>query len=135
MGLTYTERMIVAKYLSSNPPPKAKEIARELGVSVKTVYKALYKYRKLRGAEEALSAAPADPGPRSHGGGPDIEALLRALLELKASIDRLNDSINRLVQALSSQPSRAEEGDQLADLPSFITGNPWLELIGKLSNG
>jgi len=42
-GLTATERRIVQEYLQGSEP---KEISEKLGVSVRTVYKALYKYRR-----------------------------------------------------------------------------------------
>lgn len=42
-GLTATERRIVEEYLNGHTP---KEIAHKLNVSIRTVYKALYKYRK-----------------------------------------------------------------------------------------
>ena len=126
-GLTRTESAIVAKYLSRNPPPRAKELALELGVSVKTVYKALYKYRRLYG----LSSAPASqevPNGKTLGREiSDLEPLLDALLELKESIDRLNENICKLLHAVT-RPSAGELED-LQELPSFVKDNPWLHLI------
>lgn len=42
-GLTVTEQRIVKEFLDGHEP---KEISQKLGVSIRTVYKALYKYRK-----------------------------------------------------------------------------------------
>ncbi|MEM3944531.1 MAG: hypothetical protein QXJ59_10645 [Thermofilaceae archaeon] len=51
----------MARYSSRYPPPKAKELASELGVSIKTVYKALYKYRKLYGRLPSSTEDPSTP--------------------------------------------------------------------------
>ncbi len=42
-GLTSTEKEIVGEYLKGSMPA---EISRKMGVSIRTVYKALYKYRR-----------------------------------------------------------------------------------------
>lgn len=145
-GLTRTESLIVAAYMSRDPPPKAKELASQLGVSVRTVYKALYKYRKLcrelgikppaaykrrsSGSGSQLEEVVAEEVRRWLGevlGGPSPSALLSELRALRRSVERLNESINRLIMLLESQSLRG--GDDQLDLPSFVKGNPWLEVL------
>ncbi len=139
--LTKTESLIVAAYLSRQPPPKAKDLAAELGVSIKTVYKALYKYRKLRqenefkesneasGYSSGFDAAPSLQANEIH----DLNGLLEAVFELKQSIDRLNATLNKILNMLTEREAfppqlklPAEEPDEL---PVFIKDNPWLEII------
>ncbi|MEM0042788.1 MAG: hypothetical protein QXP94_04210 [Thermofilaceae archaeon] len=133
-GLTRTESLIVARYSSRYPPPKAKELASELGVSIKTVYKALYKYRKLYGRLPSSTEDPSTSGGRaSVKTMEDAEALLEAIYELKASIDRLNETLNRLLATLSSAGTAQWDHEGFTELPSFVKDNPWLQIIGDRS--
>lgn len=140
--LTKTESLIVAAYLSRQPPPKAKDLAAELGVSIKTVYKALYKYRKLR--QENRFKEPSEASDYSSGfdTAPDLQfadefrdlnGLVEAVFELKQSIDRLNATLNKILDMLAEREAflpqlrlPAEEPDEL---PVFIKDNPWLDII------
>lgn len=129
--LTKTESIIVAEYLSRNPPPRAKDLAAELGVSIKTVYKALYKYRKLKGLQNVTSgmahevASDAD----DHEG----KSLIEAVYELKHSIDRLNELLSVLIELLSKNELNVVRGvNSLENLPQFVKDNPWLEIVSKL---
>jgi len=134
-GLTRTESLIVEKYLSRTPPPKAKELAAELGVSVKTVYKALYKYRKLYG-QLLPEADPRSSTAAQAGVSVDrIEELIEVLRGLKLSIDRLNESICRLLEELGGRAgvgATAQMESCALELPSFVKDNPWLKLIERL---
>lgn len=140
--LTKTESLIVAAYLSRHPPPRAKDLAAELGVSVKTVYKALYKYRKLRQEnefEEYKDAYNQSPGFDTALNLPvndefrDFNGLLEAVYELKQSIDHLNTTLNKILNVLAekevfpAQPKLSTGGSD--ELPVFIKDNPWLEII------
>ncbi|RLF06768.1 MAG: hypothetical protein DRK00_00615 [Thermoprotei archaeon] len=146
-GLTKTESLIVAAYMSRNPPPKAKELASQLGVSVRTVYKALYKYRKLcrelgiepltvsrrRSARSIsqLEEVVAEEVRRWLSevlSGPSPSALLSELSALRRSIEKLNESIDKLIKLLEAPNVRNSEEDQLG-LPSFVRDNPWLEVL------
>lgn len=113
--------------MSRNPPPRAKELALELGVSVKTVYKALYKYRRLYGSSSAPVGRQASNGSSPGREIGDLEPLLDALFELKASIDRLNENICKLLDIVAR--SGASDRGDLLELPSFVKDNPWLHLI------
>ncbi|RLE71177.1 MAG: hypothetical protein DRJ43_00260 [Thermoprotei archaeon] len=175
-GLTRTERRIIAAFLSESPPPKAKEVARQLGVSVRTVYKALYKYRKLcreRGVEppipylrggsrrsgvEAIvedvvrgllpqlrevvaeevrrwlvNTVSCPPG--TDGSQPEVETLLVALRDLQRSIEKLNNSINRLIDSLPRTSENLSTSNCVGEeLPSFIVENPWITRIAQLGS-
>lgn len=123
---------MVERYLSRSPPPKAKELASELGVSVRTVYKALYKYRKLRGHGSIRNGSPPPSSNSLDTYLSNADILLEAIYELKASIDRLNESISKLVAVMSSADLN-ERGQQYPfELPSFVKDNPWLRLIKEL---
>jgi len=196
-GLTDTERRIVEAYLRHGG--RAKDIAGLLGVSERTVYKALYKYRKLareRGLDASafyLRSASSSAQPRfeaqplqAGSPGVDVEELKREILEalipvveeavrrgleralalgglgraarpeldgsaallarLVEGIERLNENIVRLNHALASsapvraygvsataspQPSREAGDDGKSGLPSFVVGNPWVELLSR----
>uniref|UniRef100_A0A7J3X7W7 RNA polymerase sigma factor 70 region 4 type 2 domain-containing protein n=1 Tax=Thermofilum pendens TaxID=2269 RepID=A0A7J3X7W7_THEPE len=200
--LTDTERRIVEAYLRYGG--RAKDIASLLGVSERTVYKALYKYRKLareKGLDASafylrggsLGALPRfeSQQPRlrqARSQGVDVEELKREILEalipvveeavrrgleralvlggwgrgvasrseldsstallarLAEGIERLNENIVKLNHALMSsgqaraygvpapappQPAREAGGDRENGLPSFVVGNPWVELLSK----
>ncbi|MEM1509008.1 MAG: hypothetical protein QXY49_05090 [Thermofilaceae archaeon] len=132
----------MAAYLSRQPPPKAKDLAAELGVSVKTVYKALYKYRKLRQENEFEEYKEAYNQPSGFDAAlnlqvndefRDLNGLLEAVYELKQSIDCLNSTLNKILNVLaekevfSIQSRSPTEGSD--ELPVFIKDNPWLEII------
>lgn len=132
--LTKTESIIVAEYLSRNPPPRAKDLAAELGVSIKTVYKALYKYRKLKGLQNVTSGAAHENASEAddHGG----KSLIEAVYELKLSIDRLNELLSVLIELLSKNDLNVVRGvNSLENLPQFVKDNPWLEIVSKLDAG
>lgn len=129
--LTKTESIIVAEYLSRNPPPRAKDLAAELGVSIKTVYKALYKYRKLRGLREVSGSAVQEAVRKPEDS--DEKSLIEAMYELKLSVDRLNELLSALIELLSKNELGAVRGVSAPeDLPQFVRDNPWLEIVSKL---
>lgn len=126
----------MSKYLSKHPPPKARELASELGVSIKTVYKALYKYRRLYG--RSLSST-EDPSSGSSEVlvkvAEEADALLEAMYELKMSIDRLNETLNRLLTVLPSASMVQQDSREFVELPHFVKDNPWLRIIVNRSEG
>lgn len=145
-GLTRTESLIVAAYMSRDPPPKAKELASRLGVSVRTVYKAIYKYRRIcrelgieplavfrqRGGRSRRRLEEATAGEVRRWlnevlGEPSSRALLSEIQALRMSVESLTESINKLIRLLESQKPPVEE-DQL-EVPSFIKDNPWLDVL------
>lgn len=88
-ALTETERKIVDAYLKHRG--KARDLARMLGVSERTVYKALYKYRKLakeHGVDPSAfylrgggpSSFPESPHESSHRSALSLEELKRELI-------------------------------------------------------
>lgn len=129
--LTRTERMIIAEYLSRNPPPRAKDLAAELGVSVKTVYKALYKYRKMMSLE---GEAPTARFPNNSGVDGNRD-LVEAIRSLKLSVDRLNELLSTLIKLLSKGEVTLARASAPEDLPPFVKDNPWLEIVGRLGSG
>jgi uncharacterized coiled-coil protein SlyX len=129
--LTKTESIIIAEYLSRSPPPRAKDLAAELGVSIKTVYKALYKYRKLKGLQNLASATTQEA--TSEPGDHDEKSLIEAIYELKHSVDRLNEHLRILIELLSKREVSMIRDVNVSDnLPQFVKDNPWLEIVGNL---
>lgn len=137
-GLTQTERIIVAEYISRVPPPKAKELAAELGVSVKTVYKALYKYRKMKKDDPRANTDLKSFYSREEEN-IQMKEILQALYTLKLSIDQLNNTLKNLINVISDLQQEKETLMSSKNiLPSFVEDNPWLEVVSRLnesSNG
>jgi len=147
--LTPTERRVV-EYFASNGG-SAREIAGALGISERTVYKALYRYRRIAESlgydasefyfrrKGSMPAAARAVGAARHGGGSscgeEVVRLLRRILseleEINAKLDALSGSGPRVgpverprVAAEVEEGGRGGEG-----LPSFASGNPWLRVL------
>jgi len=160
--LTETERRIIEIYLSEEKPLKAKEIAERLGVSVRTVYKALYKFRKMgknrylntsvnsmdmliqKTLENLLPqikdiiAREIERAVGSESSSNEqylnlMRELVQTLQDLKKSIDKLALSVDRLGEDRSRETIGIHE-NKISDLPSFLLDNPWIDRIARLSN-
>ena len=146
--LTVTERRIVEYFAKHGG--SAREIADALGVSERTVYKALYRYRRIArslGVDASgfyfrnrgeVAASPVSRGKAGEEG--EVVALLRRIL---LELERLNRNVERLcgggrsvggrvaerVERVEEAVSVAAEGG--AGLPSFANGNPWLGVLSR----
>ena len=147
--LTVTERRIVEYFAKHGG--SAREIADALGVSERTVYKALYRYRRIArslGVDASgfyfrnrgdVAASPVSRVKTNDEG--EIVALLRRIL---LELERLNRNVERLcgdgrrsvggrvaekVERVEDAVSVAAEGG--AGLPSFASGNPWLGVLSR----
>lgn len=161
VGLTYTERKIMEEYLKGLKP---KEIARRLKVSIKTVYKAVWKYRKnfraLHGigkksgensvnniAATAIAMEMVAQGLRKALEYSNIDRFDEALVILKRIEDKLskiNNNLSQLIDIMSNSTSvnlRFREKSirdspfTREELPEFIRGNPWLEVLRTRPSG
>ncbi|MCD6369656.1 MAG: sigma-70 region 4 domain-containing protein [Thermoproteales archaeon] len=124
--LTETERKAVKEYLNGLKP---KEIASKLGISVRTVYKALWKYRKISGEKvvRAKRRRIVEPSPTVNRLFSD---LIRVLSELNATLIELNRNIGRLANLLEARDITRSTVKRIdAQLPSFLQENPWIEVL------
>jgi len=108
--LTDTEKAIVKEYLNGLSP---REIAEKLKVSIKTVYKALSKYRKLQ-REKGLRtqtqvAATSTPSTVTAEASISEEALLKVLAKILAeAFKEIQTKPSITVEKPTAQPANAE---------------------------
>ncbi len=145
--LTPTERRVVEYFVSNGG--SAREIAGALGISERTVYKALYRYRRIaesmgydasefyfrrrRGGEASIVHARAVSN-NSSGCDEEVVRLLRMIL---AELEKINAKLDAMPRYPRSAASKVEarggeptlSGDEGEGLPSFASGNPWLRVL------
>ena len=147
--LTATEKKAVREYLAGLKP---KEIAAKLGISVRTVYKALWKYRKAIGAPARKRLKTAPQGLREEQVIPlvgllsmlqqtslfpkaskDLDEVLNNLVSLltrlNVSLLKLNENIEKLIGLLERGGVSGTDLSSEAEVPSFLKNNPWTEVL------
>ena len=118
LRLTSTEEKVIREYELGLKP---KEIAAKLNISVKTVYKALWKYRKIKGMRgHTREKSPED-------------SLIKTLIEIRDILLRIDKRIQNLEYSLSELIETFKEEYTIKDtgeeLPSFLRDNPWIEIL------
>lgn len=153
-GLTFTERKIMEEYLRGLKP---KEIATRLKVSIKTVYKAVWKYRKNfralhrerdldRGrypvnniAATAIAMEMVAHGLRKvleYSNMDKFDEVIILLRRIDDKLAKISDNLSQLLSTISGgtpitvKPTESPTTDNIeSKLPDFLRDNPWLEVL------
>ena len=109
-ALTETERKIIEEYLRTRAPPK--EISKKLGVSVRTVYKALYKYRKILREEghDVSHLYLVSVRSRSYGNGRQKIAARSSERQREIDIEWLKEEVKKIVEDYLSSLDGQHDG-------------------------
>jgi len=113
--LTKTERRIVEEYLKTRASPK--EISRKLGVSVRTVYKALYKYRKTLREEghDVSHLYLVSARSRSYGNGRRRGSASPPEKKCEVNIEWLREEVRKIIEDYLSSLNGQHDGGRTPD--------------------
>ena len=115
-----TEKKIIEEYIKGLKP---REIARKLKVSVRTVYKATWKYRK---STKAIGSGTSSKE-RHDLYDKKLDTIIMLLEKIEEELTHLNNSVNALSVGFSLKSFKDTEKRE--DLPSFLKDNPWIEVL------